>query len=1101
MPARNETKKTEHQEHDSRNGMTRRDVIQSSALLGATGLPLKWTHLADAAQAGAVDYDLSKPENIVNTVCLQCNTGCGIKVKLVNGVAVKIDGNPLAPTTMVPHLPANTSPFVMAGIDGAICPKGQAGLQSVYDPYRTRKVLKRAGKRGENKWVSIPFDQAVKEIVEGGPLFSQVPGEENRLVAGLKEICALRDPKVAAAMDKSLADLKQVIKDVRKKKLPETALADAIAAFKAKHKDHLDTLIDPDHPDLGPKNNQLVFAWGRMKAGRGDFVRRFTTDAFGSVNAHGHTTVCQGSLYFTGKAMSEQWDYDEKSKEVKWTGGDKFYWQADTGNAEFILFVGASPFEGNYGPPARTPRLTNNLAAGKLKIAVADPRFSKTAAKAWKWLPIKPGFEAALGLAMIRWIIENNRFDARFLQNANKAAAKADGEPNWSNATWLVKLNDKGEPDKFLRSHEIGLAPVEKRKAEDGTEYPYERFVVMSGGKPLAVDANDAANAVEGDLLADATVKLVDGKEVRVKSSFQLLLEAANEQTIEEWAAMAGLQAKDIVEIAQEFVSHGKKAVADIHRGVSQHTNGFYNCFVFNCLNMLLGNYDWKGGYVKASAWNITGDSKGKPIEGKPFFFPKLHPNKAKAFGLSSIRHDAKYEETTLFSGYPAKRPFYPLSSDVYQEIIPSIADQYPYPIKCLILYMGSPVYALPAGHALIPILMDLEKLPLYIASDITVGESTMYADYIFPDLTYLERWEFHGSHPSFTNKQQPVRQPAIAPIPETVDVFGEKMPISLESMLMAFSERLGLSGFGKDGMGTGMDLAKPDDFYLRMVANIAAGDKAGEAVPDADDREMELFFAARRHLPKTVFDPDRWKTAVGEAWWRKVVFILNRGGRYEDYDKGYDGALVKHKYGKLLNMYSEKAAGAKNAMSGKAFSGVPRFIAPYQDIAGNPVQDDKFDLKLTTHRDITMTKSRTIGNYWLTAVKPTNVLLINKADATQRGLKDGDMVKVISASNPSGVWDLGHGKKRPLKIKLKAVQGMRPGTVSFALGFGHWAYGASDITVDGKVIKAEERRAAGTHLNAAMRVDPVLKNTSLADPVGASVAFYDTNIKLIKTT
>ena len=43
-------------------------------------------------------------------------------------------------------------------------------------------------------------------------------------------------------------------------------------------------------------------------------------------------------------------------------------------------------------------------------------------------------------------------------------------------------------------------------------------------------------------------------------------------------------------------------------------------------------------------------------------------------------------------------------------------------------------------------------------------------------------------------------------------------------------------------------------------------------------------------------------------------------------------------------------------------------------------------------------------------------------------------------------------------------------------------------------------RRAAGTHLNAAMRVDPVLKNTSLADPVGASVAFYDTNIKLIST-
>jgi anaerobic selenocysteine-containing dehydrogenase len=63
--------------------------------------------------------------------------------------------------------------------------------------------------------------------------------------------------------------------------------------------------------------------------------------------------------------------------------------------------------------------------------------------KAWKWLPIKPGTEAALAMAMIRWIIENRRYDARYLTNANKGAAKADGEPTWCNATWLVVLDEK----------------------------------------------------------------------------------------------------------------------------------------------------------------------------------------------------------------------------------------------------------------------------------------------------------------------------------------------------------------------------------------------------------------------------------------------------------------------------------------------------------------------------------------------------------------------------------------------------------------------------------------------------------------------------------
>jgi len=437
---------------------------------------------------------------------------------------------------------------------------------------------------------------------------------------------------------------------------------------------------------------------------------------------------------------------------------------------------------------------------------------------------------------------------------------------------------------------------------------------------------------VEGDLLVDTTLRTREGKPIRVKSAFQLFYEASAEHTIEEWAEICGLKADDIIEVAREFTSHGKRAVADIHRGASQHTNGFYNCFAFNALNLLIGNHDWQGGFIKKSEWNITGDKQGKPIESKPYIFKELHPDKLTPFGISIIRHDVKYEETTLFEGYPAKRPWYLLSSDIYQEVIPSIGDQYPYPIKCLMLYMGTPVYALPGGDKLIPILMDTEKLPLFISIDITIGETSLYADYIFPALSHLERWEFHGSHPSFAHKIQPIRQPVIPPIPETVKVFGQEMPLSLKAVLLAIAEKLGLPGFGKDGFAPGMDFTYPDRFYLKMVANVAAGDKSGEAVPDADDAELELFLKARRHLPKSVFDPERWKAACGEAWWRKVVYVLNRGGRFEDYEKAYEHGQVKHKYGKLINLYSEKVATTKSAITGKAFSGIPRFFPPYTD-------------------------------------------------------------------------------------------------------------------------------------------------------------------------
>ena len=107
--------------------------------------------------------------------------------------------------------------------------------------------------------------------------------------------------------------------------------------------------------------------------------------------------------------MSDQWDGSSFS------GGAKAYWQGDTASADFVLFVGASPFEGNYGPTNRVPRITPRVADGLMKYAVIDPRLSKLAGKAWKWLPNKPGSEAAIALAMIQWIIDNQRFDVKYL--------------------------------------------------------------------------------------------------------------------------------------------------------------------------------------------------------------------------------------------------------------------------------------------------------------------------------------------------------------------------------------------------------------------------------------------------------------------------------------------------------------------------------------------------------------------------------------------------------------------------------------------------------------------------------------------------------------
>src|SRR4030067_1769348 len=116
-------------------GMDRRSFLKCSAVLGGAvfASQMEWTtDLMRRAEAGLLskeeEYELIKAENILYSVCLQCNTGCGIKVKLFrkNGqaFALKIDGNPYNPFVSLPHLPYKTSPTEDNTVDMAICPKG-----------------------------------------------------------------------------------------------------------------------------------------------------------------------------------------------------------------------------------------------------------------------------------------------------------------------------------------------------------------------------------------------------------------------------------------------------------------------------------------------------------------------------------------------------------------------------------------------------------------------------------------------------------------------------------------------------------------------------------------------------------------------------------------------------------------------------------------------------------------------------------------------------------------------------------------------------------------------------------------------------------------
>ncbi|HUQ31710.1 MAG TPA: molybdopterin-dependent oxidoreductase, partial [Pyrinomonadaceae bacterium] len=86
---------------------------------------------------------------LVPTTCFNCESACGLLayVDRESLQVQKFEGNPEHP-----------------GSRGRNCAKGPATLNQVTDPDRILYPLKRAGKRGEGKWVRVSWDEALNEI-------------------------------------------------------------------------------------------------------------------------------------------------------------------------------------------------------------------------------------------------------------------------------------------------------------------------------------------------------------------------------------------------------------------------------------------------------------------------------------------------------------------------------------------------------------------------------------------------------------------------------------------------------------------------------------------------------------------------------------------------------------------------------------------------------------------------------------------------------------------------------------------------------------------------------------------------------------------------
>lgn len=936
------------------------------------------------------------PGQVVSpSVCLGCWTQCGVRVRVdqTNNKIMRIAGNPYHPL-------ATTEPASMEepvrevyarlgsekGLGGRAtsCARGTAMQQQVDNPNRVLTPLKRVGKRGEGKWESISFEQLIEEVCDGGNLF----GEGH--VDGL-----------GAIFDR-------------------------------------ETLIDPENPEFGPLSNQLIVT-DAGNEGRTPLLRRFAEQSFGTINRANHGSYCGQSFRIgAGAALGN----------VKGMPHGKPDWTS----ALFGLFIGAAPAQsGNpFQRQGRELAEARSRPENPFKYVVVSPVLptssSLAAGSGNRWLAVKPATDLALVMALIRWMLENERFDNVMLSQPGPAAMEAAGEASWCNATHLM-INDPEHEryGTFLRGSDLGW-PL--NEAADEESKPEDVYVVQRADGSLAPNT-----ILEGaEIFVERTITAVGlgDKPIAVCSSLAKLREESQRMSFEEYSNICGVSVQDIKDLAEEFTSYGKKAVVDAHGG-TMSGSGFYTAYAISMLNTLVGNLNVKGGLV------LDAGPFGPFGPGPRYDF--RFKGQAQPTGLALSRNRMAYEKSSEYkrrvaageNPYPAPAPWYPIvGGTLSSEIIASGMAGYPYKAKAWINHMGNPLYGI-AGmrNAMYADLCDPKKLPLIISIDPFINETTAVSDYIVPDTVTYESWGVSAPWADVIAKTSTIRWPVVE---SKVSKTAEGHTVSIEQFFIAVAKRINMPGFGDNAIGDPKSdqryhLNSAADFYIRGFANIAYG--MGRPVPDVIESDLALT-GLNRYI-------DLVKDRVKDEELPKVAMVMTRGGRFDKVADAWDESKgqLKNSHNFMLPIWDETLYLSKHAMTGEHNSGCPTWyptrLADGTDMR-NTYSSEQWPFLMTSYKSNLMS-SITIAVDRLRQVHPHNPLSINREDAQELGIRNGDKIRLVTpGSSVEGV--------------AMIRDGVMKGAIAIEHGYGHKELGARPHTIDGVVSSHNPALAAGVNIN-----------------------------------
>ncbi len=402
-----------------------------------------------------------------------------------------------------------------------------------------------------------------------------------------------------------------------------------------------------------------------------------------------------------------------------------FSCEPDLSHCNYLLVFGYNARAS--GGVAENLQYTEARARG-MKVIVIDPVLTAAAAKADEWIPIKPGTDGALLLALVNTIVnELGAWDGDFLKTM-------------TNSPYLVAGGY------FLRDKATGTVLVWDSKTNQAKPY-------------------DSSQIGEPALLGTYTV---EGAEAR--PAFQVMKEHFAQYSAEWASGITGIPAGAIRRLAKDWVDNARigstidlegttfryrPVATKLGRGIHGVMHGYHCVVTDHILAAVVGALEAVGGH-----------NGGRKKAGEIGFHRGLIPGpdgmlKMDAYEFAWPPRSYDLSETLI----PYNKVYGYARHLVYKNLVdpPKDIPMPPAP-EAVVRFRVNPILSVGEPEV---VRAALAKIPFMVSIAIVLDETTQMADIVLPDCTEFERYELITSGRRSAAKKFDMialRQPVVAP-------------------------------------------------------------------------------------------------------------------------------------------------------------------------------------------------------------------------------------------------------------------------------------------------------------------------------------------------